>query len=332
MTQTTSGIEPLFQPFYTRRKKINANNEGVKVDFTDEMGDTWQEFQVLHPKFQDWLFIKYKNKYPNESFESWYSKIDTDNFFKTSPWYGCTANDIKWEDRVNVQSTIQKYISHSISSTINLPKDISEETVSQIYKMAWEKGTKGITVYRDGSRSGVLITDNSKNDTFSTNNSIKRPKEVTGEAFITAAGDKKYSVFVGLMDDKPYEVFAYLGGTKVGKGSILKEGSGNYVFLGEGDNSRHRIITGKMNEEQEIITRLISGSLRHGRGINYIVDDLNKTSGSLFSFNFAIAKVLKTFIPNGSKSSTTCSSCGSNNVIFEEGCSRCLDCGSSKCG
>jgi ribonucleoside-diphosphate reductase alpha chain len=331
MTQTTSGIEPLFQPFYTRRKKINSSNKNVKIDFTDQNGDTWQEFAVLHPKFQDWLFIQYKNENLKESFKTWYSKIDLNEFFKISPWYGCTANDIPWEERVNLQATIQKYISHSISSTINLPEDISEETVSKIYTTAWEKNIKGITVYRDGSRSGVLVTDTTAKSTFSYNNAIKRPQQISAEAFTTTAEGEKYSVFVGLMDNIPYEVFAYLGGTKIGKGTIIKEGSGNYSFIGNDDNSKSRIITGKMNEEQEIVTRLISGSLRHGRGINFIVDDLNKSSGSLFSFNFAIAKVLKQFIPDGAKSSAKCNACNSTNVIFEEGCSKCLDCGSSAC-
>jgi ribonucleoside-diphosphate reductase alpha chain len=326
MAQTTSGIEPLFQPYYIRRKKVNPG-ENVKVDFVDDNGDSWQEFSVIHPKFKDWITLNADSKYSVDELD----RGDLEGFFEESPWYKSTANDINWSKRVEIQSIIQKYITHSISSTVNLPEDVTEQEVSDIYTSAWKLGVKGITVYREGSRSGVLITKPSTSK-FIYKDSIKRPKEVTAKAYTTISNNKKYSVFVGLVDNIPYEVFAYLGGTREGGGKINKEGRGEYYFIGDNDNSRHRILTGKMNEEQEIITRLISGSLRHGRGINFIVDDLNKTSGSLFSFNFAIAKILKLYIPDGVKSSTTCNECGSANVIFEEGCNKCLDCGNSKCG
>jgi ribonucleoside-diphosphate reductase alpha chain len=336
LAQTTSGIEPLFQGFYTRRKKININDDNVRVDFTDQNGDTWQEFNVVHPKFKDWII--YDSPEYGESIEDAnirvekLSKKDLQELFELSPWYGSTANDIDWLKRIKVQSTIQKYITHSISSTINLPENITEEEVSQIYLKAWEQDIKGITVYRDGSRSGVLVNNTEIATKFAYNNAVKRPKTVEAEAKTTMSDGKKYSIFVGLVDGIPYEVFAFMGGTKEGKGSIVKEGKGEYYFIGEGDNSKNRILTGRMTEEQEIITRLISGSLRHGRGIHYIVDDLNKTSGSLFSFNFAIAKVLKTYIPDGVKSTITCADCGSTDVIFEEGCVKCLECGNTKCG
>jgi len=331
LAQTTSGIEPLFQGFYTRRKKININDANVSVDFVDQNGDTWEEFNVIHPMFKDWLIDNYTDNdtigTPEEAPKELLAEL-----FAKSPWAGSTANDIDWAKRIKIQSTIQKYITHSISSTINLPENITEEEVSEIYLKAWEQDIKGITVYREGSRSGVLVNNTEIATKFAYNNSIKRPKIVKAEAKTTTSDGKKYSIFVGLVDDIPYEVFAFMGGTKEGKGSIVKEGKGEYYFIGEEDNSKNRILTGRMTEEQEIITRLISGSLRHGRGINYIVDDLNKTSGSLFSFNFAIAKVLKTYIPDGIKSTITCADCGSTEVIFEEGCTKCLNCGNSKCG
>lgn len=331
LARTTSGIEPLFQGFYTRRKKININDDNVRVDFIDQNGDTWEEFNVIHPMFKDWLIENYTDDETIGTPEEAPKEVLAELFAK-SPWAGSTANDIDWYKRIKIQSTIQKYITHSISSTINLPENITEEEVSQIYLKAWEQDIKGITVYRDGSRSGVLVSNTEIATKFAYNNAIKRPKIVEAEAKTTMSDGKKYSIFVGLVDGIPYEVFAFMGGTKEGKGSIVKEGRGEYYFVGEDNNSKNRILTGRMTEEQEIITRLISGSLRHGRGIHYIVDDLNKTSGSLFSFNFAIAKVLKTYIPDGVKSTITCADCGSTEVIFEEGCSKCLECGNSKCG
>ena len=171
---------------------------------------------------------------------------------------------------------------------------------------------------------------------FSYRDSTKRPKSIKAESFTTQVAGEKFSLFVGLIDDLPYEIFGYKGGTKEGKGSIDKAGKGEYYFLGDIEDSRNRILTGRMTPEQEAITRLISGSLRHGRDIIYIVSDLEKTSGSLFAFNYAIARVLKRYIPNGSKSSAKCHNedCTGDgtNVIYEEGCHKCLDCGSGACG
>jgi len=330
LTQTTSGIEPLFQPFYTRRKKINPS-EVVKVDFVDENGDSWQEFSVLHPKFKEWLKITHKvndERIDNASAE------ELNILFKDSPWYGSTANDINWDKRVQVQSLIQKYISHSISSTINLPSTVTEKEVSDIYMNAWKQDIKGITVYRDGSRSGVLISneDSSKKEQqFEYKDASKRPKCLPVDIFTINNQGSKWNVIVGLVDKKPYEVFAIPYFTNKTSMELCKQGKGKYDLINLGEVYSEDITSG-MNDEQEVVTRLISTSLRHGTDIKFIVEQLSKTNGDMFTFAKVITRVLKKYIKEGAKSTVTCKNCGSSNVIFEEGCSKCLDCGDSKCG
>lgn len=336
LAQVTSGIEPLFQPFYMRRKKINENYADVIPDFIDDMGDKWTEHAVLHEEFKKWTNANIKRD-DGKTIDGEDDPHFLQMCFQESPWYKATANDIPWEERIDVQAVIQDYTTHSISSTINLPRDVDKEVVSKIYFEAWGQGLKGVTVYRDGSRDGVLITESKKKQKkFSYQASIKRPEKVECDAHSIIIKGDKYSVFVGLIDDIPYEVFAYKGGTTEGKGHIFKEGKGLYYFMGVDKESRNRILSGKMTDEQEAFTRLISRSLRHGSDIRFIVEDLTKTSGSMFSFNSAIAKVLKKYIPDGTKSSAKCTNpdCSGDrtNVIFEEGCYKCLDCGSSACG
>ena len=325
LAQVTSGIEPLFQPYYVRRKKIIGDSD-ITPDFIDDNGDKWTEHLVIHDTFKTWC--KYK-KFPTDT------EDDLKFAFKNSPWYNATADKIDWVDRVKVQAIAQRYTTHSISSTVNLPKEATINDVKIIYDTAFKENLKGITIYRDGSRDGVLITksSNKNEEKFTYKNAIKRPKEVEAEAFTTTIHGEKYSIFVGFMNGLPYEVFAYKGSTKEGKGKIVKIEKGNYQFIGDGEDSRHRIITGKMTDEQEIIARLISGSLRHGRDIRFIVEDLLKTSGTLFSFNSAIARILKRFIKNGVKAKEKCPQCGDeNNMVYEEGCLTCKSCGYSKCG
>jgi ribonucleoside-diphosphate reductase alpha chain len=326
LAQTTSGIEPLYQGFYMRRKKVNPNDKDVRVDFTDENGDTWQEFAVVHPKFKDWIYIFYQT----EDFDiNSLSQDDLEKLFQKSPWYGSTANDIDWVKRVEIQATIQKYITHSISSTINLPEDVSEEAVSEIYLESWKKGVKGITVYRDGSRTGVLVANPSKEIKFDYKDAPKRPKELPGEAHVTTVKGAKFSVIIGLLDSKPYEVFIESKDALNGSGVIKKKSRSVYLFEQE-DTSVD--ISSEMTDEEAAITRLVSTSLRHGADIKFIVEQLNKSDGDLFSFTKGLSRVLKKYIPDGAKATVTCSDCGSSNVIFEEGCHKCLDCGSSKCG
>lgn len=329
MTQTSSGIEPQFKPFYTRRKKVNPGEEGVRVDFVDQNGDNWQEFPVLEPKFKDW--IKGFVTRDDIDWETTYTKEELQKLFEKSPWYGSTAEDIDWVKRVEIQGIIQKYISHSISSTINLPEDVSLEAVSEIYMESWKKGLKGITVYRDGSRSGVLVSNTTKSrDEFSYVDAAKRPKELNCKAHSTTANGTKYNVFVGLMDDKPYEVFVVEHFTNEEDLVLRKVNKGRYDLIKDGEVYSESI-TSEMTDEQEAITRLVSTSLRHGTDIKFIVEQLSKTPGDMFSFTKGLARVLKKYIPDGAKSTVSCLDCGSENVVFKEGCQSCQDCGSSKC-
>lgn len=336
MTQTSSGIEPQFQPFYTRRKKVNPGEEGVRIDFTDQNGDTWQEFPVLEPKFKEWIVehasggtITYEDL--DSASTSEINKETIQQYFEKSPWYGSTANDIDWVKRVEIQSIIQKYITHSISSTINLPEDVSLEAVSEIYMESWKKGLKGITVYRDGSRSGVLVSEPKSREEFEYVDATKRPKEVTCKVHTTTTASNKYNVFIGLLNDKPYEVFVTDHFTNEEELVLKKIKKGRYDLIKDGEVYSEDITT-EMSDEQEAITRLVSTSLRHGADIKFIVEQLSKTSGDMFGFTKGLARVLKKYIPDGAKSTINCLDCGSDNVVFEEGCMSCKSCGSSKCG
>lgn len=319
-------------PFYMRRKKINPNDKDSRVDFVDQNGDKWQEFPVLHPKFKDWLNKNFHNLRMS-GFEELnnLSKQNLQKYFEKSPYFGSTANDIDWVKRVEIQGIIQKYITHSISSTINLPENVSLEAVSEIYMESWKKGLKGITVYRDGSRSGVLVADSKKpTDKFDYKDSVKRPKELDGDVHHITVKGTAYKVIVGLLHDKPYEIFIDESENKIsGRGLILKKSRGNYFFKKDDITTD---ITSYMSDEQAAITRLTSTALRHGADIKFIVEQLLKCDGDLFSFTKSLARVLKKYIPDGVKSTVTCYDCGSENVIFQEGCQTCQDCGNSRCG
>ena len=338
LTATTSGIEPIFSLYpYIRRKKINPNDKNVRVDFVDESGDSWQEYAVIHPKLINYMklfniniSLDVNSKEEQEELVK-ITKEFLDNH--TTPWDGSTANDIDWIKRVEMQSIIQKYTTHSISSTINLPNNVSEEEVSKIYFESWKKGLKGITVYRDGSRSGVLVsaTENKGRDEFNYVDAPKRPKELRCRIHTTNANGKKYNVIVGLLNNKPYEVFVTEYFTHEQELILKKVNKGRYDLIKDGETYSESI-TSEMTDEQAAITRLVSVSLRHGADIKFIVEQINKCDGDLFSFTKGLVRVLKKYIPDGAKSTVKCHDCGSENVIFEEGCNKCLDCGSSKCG
>ena len=330
----SSGGEPTFMPYYMRKKKINPSDEDVRVDFVDQSGDSWQEYPIIMGAFKQWYKIYVDNRDSVELHNQ--TKEQMQKTFEKSPWYNSTANDIDWEKRVEMQSVLQKYTTSAISSTLNLSKDVSREKVSSIYLQGWKKGLKGLTIYRDGCRTGVLTAESSR-DQFEYRDSTKRPKEIDGEIVVTSIKGVEYSIFVGLVDSKPYEVFGYKGTTLQGKGTITKRGKGEYYFKrANSDRSDNRILTDKMSDEEKAVTRLISMSLRHGGNVMYIVEQLEKSRSDMFGFTGAIGRILKRFIVDGTRSTLLCQNrdCTGDgtNVIFEEGCSKCLDCGSSKCG
>jgi len=311
----SSGIEPLFAISHTRRKKINDNSK--KVDFTDQSGDTWQEFKVFHSRVKHWM------------------EVTGEKDIEKSPWFGACANDINWVNRVKLQGVIQKHICHSISSTINLPKDVSIESVAKIYEAAWKEGLKGITVYRDGCRSGVLVKNE---DECISREAPKRPKELACDVFYTKVSKKldkvrffEYIVFIGLLDGQPYELFAIEGsnGKKTTTGKIIKHSKGNYEAILE-DGHIIKDLTKDTSENEDSLTRMISTSLRHRVPIQFIVEQLQKIEGDLFGFSKCIARALKKFIKEGVISSESCKNCGTK-LVFEAGCYTCKSCGESKC-
>lgn len=332
LTQTSSGCEPVFMPFYMRRKKINPNEEGIRIDFVDEIGDSWQEFPVLHPKFKDWINTNF-DKLGMSGFEDLdnLDKNDLQIYFEKSPWYKSTANDINWQRRNEIQAILQKYTTNAISSTINLPSTVTEQEVSDIYFNGWKLGLKGQTVYVDGSRSGVLVSNTKKENKFEYRDAPKRPEILNCEIHTTISKGVKWNVIVGLLDEHPYEVFAVSYFTNESHLKLKKYKRGRYDLLKK-EETYSEDITSEMNDEQEVVTRLISTSLRHGADIKFVVEQLNKSHGDITSFNKAISRVLKKYIPDGTKSTAECLECNSKNIIFEEGCSVCKDCGSSKCG
>ena len=330
LTQTTSGLEPLFAPYYMRRKKVNPGEEGVRVDFTDQNGDNWMEYPIMHPQFQKWIDVKgiqpmnLDGTYRQDQLEAW---------FPNSPWYKSCAPDIDWKKRVDVQAIIQKYTSHSISSTINLPNDVTKEEVAEIYIHSYDKGLKGVTVYRDGCRTGVLVTETTKpNNKFEYHDAPKRPDCLLVDIHTTVSKGIKWNVIVGLFDSKPYEVFAIPHFTNETELELCKIKKGRYDLLKNG-NTYSEDITSQITDEQDVLTRMVSTALRHGADITFIVEQLNKSHGDITSFSKAIARTLKKYTDEKKMvSRATCTECGSNNLVFEEGCLSCKECGSSKCG
>ena len=346
MTQTTSGIEPVFMPVYRRRRKVNPNDKNVRVDFVDEVGDSWEEYIVFHHKFITWMNangVDSKRKYTPE---------ELDEIVKRSPYYKATSNDVDWLNKVRMQGRIQKWVDHSISVTINLPADVEEDLVGKLYFEAWRSGCKGVTVYRDGSRSGVLIS-NKKEETqegsfiFPT----KRPEELDAEVVRFQNNKEKWVAFIGLIDDQPYEIFTGLQDDEDGillprsvtVGKIIKnhdeEGNSRYDFQYANKRGYKTTIEGlsyKFNPVFWNYAKLISGILRHGMPIHKVVNtvtSLQLDNDTINSWKAGVARALKKYIPNGTiADGATCGECGSKNVIYQEGCLTCPDCGSSKCG
>jgi ribonucleoside-diphosphate reductase alpha chain len=330
LTQTTSGLEPLFAPYYMRRKKVNPGEEGIRIDFTDDMGDNWMEYPIMHPQFVEWVRITFEMN--DEGMQRLTDKDTVDSLVKKSPWYNSCAPDIDWKKRVDIQAIIQKYTSHSISSTINLPSDVTKEEVAEIYIHSYDKGLKGVTVYRDGCRTGVLVTDSNKSkETFEYNDAPKRPACLPVEIHTTVSKGIKWNVIVGIFDSKPYEVFAIPHFTNETELELCKIKRGRYNLLKDGDTYSEDI-TSQITDEQDVLTRMVSTALRHGADITFIVEQLNKSHGDITSFSKAIARTLKKYIDEKKMASrAACTECESTNLIFEEGCLMCKECGSSKC-
>jgi ribonucleoside-diphosphate reductase alpha chain len=340
MTQTTSGIEPIFSVFYKRRRKVNPNDQDVRVTFRDEVGDSWEEFNVFHHKFVDWLKL---NDYdPNAV-----TRMNDDEIEKIiakSPYYKATANDVDWVAKVRMQGAIQKWVDHSISSTINLPADVKEELVSELYMTAWKSGCKGATVYRDGSRDGVLITGKPE----ARAERPKRPKILDCDVIRFNISEEKWVAFVGLKDSRPYEIFTGLADEEIFpipksilKGQIIKmkndDGKTRYDFQYTDKYGYKKTIGGlshMFKPEFWNYAKLISGVLRHEMPIADVVtliQSLNLDSESINNWKNGVERALKKYIPNGTKAKGKCE-CGSDNLVYEEGCLICKDCGSSKCG
>ena len=336
LTQTTSGIEPAFLISYMRRRKINPGDNETKVDFIDKLGDTWMTYPVFHHKFIDYLKA---NGYKMEVVEKMNDE-EINKLIKESPYFEATANDVDWVKKVEMQGMVQKHVDHSISVTVNLPKHVSQELVAKVYETGWKSGCKGITVYRDGCRSGVLISkdENQENDEIAITHAPKRPKTLPCDIFHVTANGDKWVVIVGLKGEKkkPYEVFAFKPKdihipTRVDHGFLTKAKKGVYNLEIE-DFVFEDIGSKFAKDEHEVITRLASGNLRHGMDIKYLVDQLNKSEGSIVSFGKAIARTLKKYISDDSTSSELCPSCGEKSLIYQEGCLICKECGNGKCG
>jgi ribonucleoside-diphosphate reductase alpha chain len=341
MTQTTSGIEPIFSVFYKRKRKVNPNDKDVKITFRDEVGDSWEEFVVFHHKFVDWLRL---NGYDPDHVTRM-NDPEIEEIIKKSPYYKATANDVDWLAKVRMQGAIQKWVDHSISVTINLPSDVKEEMVSQLYLMAWKSGCKGATVYRDGSRNNVLTAGKTEIHT----ERPKRPKVLDCDVIRFNINEEKWVAFVGLKESKPYEIFTGVADEEVfpipksiQKGKIIKnrdeDGKTRYDFQYTDKYGYKKSIGGlshTFSPEFWNYAKLISGVLRHEMPIQDVVtliQSLKLDSESINNWKNGVERALKKYIPNGTKAKGTCGECGSHNLVYEEGCLICKDCGCSKCG
>lgn len=339
VAQTSSGIEPVYMLAYKRRRKINPADKDAKVDFVDDLGDKWQEYEVYHSKFQMWKNISGKSN------------------IEDSPYFKVTAEELDWNKRIKIQSVVQKYITHSISSTINLSEDIAAEKVGEIYMKSWEMGLKGITVYRSGSRSGVLISKEEKkeikmNKFFEENNAPKRPKLLDADVIRFTNGGEKWIGFIGLFEGRPYEVFtgdienfpipSYVDSGKIKRYKIInKKGEkvSKYDFIFTDKNGEETVVENlskSFNPEFWNYAKMISGILRHGMPLSYVVDlitGLNLREDSLNTWKAGVIRMIKHYIKDGTKvKDTRCSDCGDEHgMVFEEGCLKCKSCGNSRC-
>ncbi len=350
LSQTTSGIEPVFMPVYKRRRKVNPNDKDVRVDFIDEVGDSWEEYVVFHHKFKMWMEVNGIDTSVN------YTNEEINELIEKSPYYKATSNDVDWLSKVEMQGAIQKWVDHSISVTINVPNDVSEELVGQLYMKAWEVGCKGVTVYRDGSRSGVLISNDKKEEKKEDEENTaafptKRPQALACDIVRFQNNKEKWIAFIGKIDDRPYEIFTGLADDEdgillprwVNDGFIIKnrdeKGNSRYDFQYVNQRGYKTTIEGlsyRFDPEFWNYAKLISGTLRHGMNIENVVDLINSLqldNESINTWKNGVARALKRFVPDGTEAKgQKCTNCNSSNVMYQEGCLTCKDCGSSKCG
>ncbi len=347
MTQTTSGIEPVFMPVYKRRRKVNPNDKNVNVTFVDEVGDAWEEYYVFHHKFLTWCEVNGNNIEKVKSMQQ--SQIEA--LVAKSPYYKATSNDIDWLAKVKMQGRMQKWVDHSISVTVNLPREATEELVADVYKTAWEYGCKGVTVYREGSRSGVLVSAKDPEKKEGAYRRGDRPKSLQAEVIRFKNGNEQWIALVGIMNGTPYEIFT--GILDEDTRSIPKSVTMGYILKERNEDGKSRYdfqyidrygykntvggISHMFNKEYWNYAKLISGVLRNGMPIIDVVNLVNGLqldSETINTWKNGVERTLKRYIPDGTKDDTgkKCDKCGSTNLIYQEGCLNCMSCGYSKCG
>lgn len=327
MAGTSSGIEPIFLPFYQRKRKCMSESD--RVDYVDKVGEKYTLFTVVHPNLKRWAIetMNYSESEVNEwSLGIW------EEVWKESPYYGSTAPEIDWRQRVKLQGVVQKYITHSISSTVNLAKETTEEEIADIYIEAWKQGLKGITIYRDGCREGVL-TQVEKPKTIEGRQAPKRPKELEADAYLIKAKGEQFIILVGMLESKPYEVFAFRPRNPISfkphKGVITKVSKMHYSFTSDVFHIDNLELANE-NVEENAATLYSSMLLRHGVDIKYIVKTAKKVNDNITSFSSAMCRVLSKYIPNEEIKGEVCPDCGGT-LVREGGCIHCKDCGYSKC-
>ena len=363
MTQTTSGIEPVFLPFYKRRRKVNPGDASVHVDFVDEVGDSFEEYIVYHPKFLEWMRV---NGYDPEKR---YSQDEIDELVQKSPYYKATANDVDWLMKVRMQGAIQKWVDHSISVTVNLPNDVDEDLVNSLYIEAWRSGCKGCTIYRDGSRAGVMVSvkKEKKKENQAKDNNLEektqvapckhpevtevRPAVLECDVVRFQNNKEKWVALVGLLDGYPYEIFTGLQDDDEGivlpktvtHGKIIKhvgpDGTKRYDFQFENKRGYKTTVEGlseKFNPEYWNYAKLISGVLRYRMPIDHViklVSSLQLKSESINTWKVGVERALKKYIIDGTEAKgQKCPNCGAESLVYQEGCLICKNCGSSRCG
>jgi len=343
-TQTSSGIEPVFNVNYKRRRKVNPNDKNVTISFTDDMGDTWEEYIVFHPKFETWLINK---GYDPEEVKLLEDK-ELKKIIKKSPYNKATSNDIDWLSKVKMQGSVQKWVDHSISVTVNVPEDATEELISDIYKTAWDSGCKGMTIYREGSRSGVLVSKDEKKET----NAPPRPKVLEADVVRFMNNKEEWVAVVGILNDRPYEIFTgkaegFFLPKWVKKGQVIKNKEKDkrrpatqYDFHFEDQDGYKIIMEGlsrQFNKEYWNYAKLISGILRHGMPLHFVVDlvdNLVLDSQSINTWKSGVVRALKKYVPDGTMAKEAiCPECSSEGTLmYKEGCLLCSNCGYSQCG